>query len=97
MSLFYFLLAVIIQILLLNRFLTGHDVAQVLVHYENLVGMIFLVINKGISCYIEKFGFTSPYEMTHLRKVGSSLICQLLNEKASAVTIIDAVRSSKWS
>ena len=31
----------IIQMLLSNRFLTGHDVAQVLVHYEDLVGMAF--------------------------------------------------------
>lgn len=32
---------VIVQMLLSNHFLTGHDVAQVLVHYENLVGMAF--------------------------------------------------------
>jgi hypothetical protein len=35
------LLFIIIQMLLSNRFLTGHDVAQVLVHYEDLVGMAF--------------------------------------------------------
>ena len=49
---YLFILAVIIfiifiifiiysQMLLSNRFLTGHDVAQVLLHYEDLVGMAF--------------------------------------------------------
>ena len=35
------LTVIIIQMLLSNRFLTGHNVAQVLVHYEDLVGMAF--------------------------------------------------------
>jgi hypothetical protein len=37
----FFWAVIIIQMLLSNRFLTGHDIAQVLVHYEDLVGMAF--------------------------------------------------------
>ena len=39
--LFFLLVRYFMQMLLSNRFLTGHDVAQVLVHYEDLVGMAF--------------------------------------------------------
>ena len=39
--LLFLLFLLFIQMLLSNRFLTGHDVAQVLLHYEDLVGMAF--------------------------------------------------------